>query len=131
MKEKALFIDIYGTTASVSLAENKNITENFDLKLNGFQKGKIIDEELFFESFSSPKLQRILNFQNIDKLIFGISPNEIYSKTEKNSIFNLESTKPIQEKDLNEGNAIENSENTLLHSIPLGYVLDDLSLIHI
>ena len=47
MKEKALFIDIYGTTASVSLTENVNITENFDLKLNGFQKGKIIDEELF------------------------------------------------------------------------------------
>ena len=109
MKEKALFIDIYGTTASVSLTENINITENFDLKLKGFQKGKIIDEELFFESFSSPKLQRILNFQNIDKLIFGISPNEIYSKTEKNSIFNLESTKAIQEKDLNEGNLITKS----------------------
>ena len=46
MKEKALFIDIYGTTASVSLAENINITENFDLKLNGFQKGKIIDLSL-------------------------------------------------------------------------------------
>tara|TARA_A100001011_G_scaffold98604_1_gene103788 strand:- start:468 stop:1655 length:1188 start_codon:yes stop_codon:yes gene_type:complete len=129
MKEKALFIDIYGTTASVSLTENINITENFDLKLKGFQKGKIIDEELFFESFSSPKLQRILNFQNIDKLIFGISPNEIYSKTEKNSIFNLESTKAIQEKDLNEGNIIENSENTLLHSIPLGFVLDDKDLL--
>ena len=89
----------------------------------------VIDEELFFESFSSPKLQRILNFQKIDKLIFGISPNEIYSKTEKNSIFNLESTKAIQEKDLNEGNLIENSKNTLLHSIPLGFVLDDKDLL--
>ena len=130
MKEKALFIEIYGTTASVSLTDNIDINENFDLKLNGFQKGKIIDQELFFESFSSPKLQRILNFQKIDKLIFGISPNEMYSKTEKNSIFNLESTKAIQEKDLNEGNLIENSKkNTLLHSIPLGFVLDDKDLL--
>ena len=129
MKDKALFIDIYGTTASISLTENINISENFDIKLSGFQKGKIIDQELFFESFSSPKLQRILNFQNIDKLIFGISPYEIYSKTEKNSIFNLESTKAIQENDLKESNLISNKENILLHSIPLGFILDDKDLL--
>ena len=76
--------------ADESEAADNFIDERFNLDLNGYQKGKIIDEELFFESFSSPKLQRILNFQNIDKLIFGISPNEIYSKTEKYSIFNLE-----------------------------------------
>ncbi len=129
MKEKALFIEIYGTKASVSTTKNKEITESFDLEIGGFQKGKIIDEDLFFESFNSPKLQRILNFENIDKLIFGISPKEIYSKTEKNSIFQLESTKAIEEKDLKENNIIHNYDRTLLHSISLGFILDNKDLL--
>ena len=129
MKEKVLFIEIYGSKASISSTENKEITENFDLEINGFQKGKIIDKDLFLESFNTPKLQRVLNFQNIDKLIFGISPQEIYSKTEKKSIFSLEATKPVEEKDLIEDNLIQNDENTLLHSIPLGFILDNKDLL--
>ena len=129
MKEKVLFIEIYGSKASISSTENKEITENFDSEINGFQKGKIIDKDLFLESFNTPKLQRVLNFQNIDKLIFGISPQEIYSKTEKKSIFSLEATKPVEEKDLIEDNLIQNDENTLLHSIPLGFILDNKDLL--
>ena len=125
MKVKELFIEIFGTKASISFTENRNITENFDIKLDGYQKGKIIDENLFFESFRTPKLERILNFQNIDKLIFGVSPNEIHSKTEKKSIFQLEGTKVIEEKDLIEDNSIYRSESTLLHTLPLGFLLDN------
>ena len=77
MKNKELFIEIYGTKASVILTENKVINERLYLNLNGYQKGKIIDKEKFFESFNNPKFQRVINFQKIDKLIFGISPNEI------------------------------------------------------
>ena len=129
MKEKALFIEIYGKKASITFTENKDIIERLNLELNGYQKGNIIDEDDFFESFNAPKLQRILNVQNIDKLVFGISPNEIISKTEKNSLFEINSTKVIEEKDLVEEYLINDIENTLLHSIPLGFVLDNKDLL--
>ena len=129
MKEKALFIEIYGKKASITFTENKDIIERLNLELNGYQKGNIIDEDDFFESFNTPKLQRILNVQNIDKLVFGISPNEIISKTEKNSLFDINSTKVIEEKDLVKEFLINDIENTLLHSIPLGFVLDNKDLL--
>ena len=129
MKNKELFIEIYGTKASVILTENKVINERFYFDLNGYQKGMIIDEEDFFESFNNPKFQRIINFQDIDKLIFGISPKEIISRTEKNSLFDIESAKPIEEKDLVENYLIKDNENTLLHSIPLGFILDNKDLL--
>ena len=129
MKEKALFIEIYGKKASITFTENKDIIERLNLELNGYQKGNIIDEDDFFESFNAPKLQRILNVQNIDKLVFGISPNEIISKTEKNSLFEINSTKVIEEKDLVEEFLFNDIENTLLHSIPLGFVLDNKDLL--
>ena len=129
MKEKALFIEIYGKKASITFTENKDIVEKLNLELNGYQKGNIIDEDDFFESFNTPKLQRILNVQNIDKLVFGISPNEIISKTEKNSLFDINSTKVIEEKDLVKEFLINDIENTLLHSIPLGFVLDNKDLL--
>jgi len=129
MKEKALFIEIYGKKASITFTENKDIIERLNLELNGYQKGNIIDEDDFFGSFNAPKLQRILNVQNIDKLVFGISPNEIISKTEKNSLFEINSTKVIEEKDLVEEFLFNDIENTLLHSIPLGFVLDNKDLL--
>ena len=129
MKEKALFIEIYGKKASITFTENKDIIERLNLELNGYQKGNIIDEDDFFESFNTPKLQRILNVQNIDKLVFGISPNEIISKTVKNSLFEINSTKVIEEKDLVEEFLFNDIENTLLHSIPLGFVLDNKDLL--
>ncbi len=129
MKEKALFIEIYGTKASIAFTENKDIYKRFDLELNGYQKGIIIDEINFFESFNVPKLQRVLDFENVDKLIFGISPNEIISRTEKKSLFEINSTKAIEEKDLSEDYLIDDNENTLLHSIPLGFILDNKDLL--
>ena len=129
MKEKILFIEIYGNKASITFTENKDIIECLNLELNGYQKGNIIEEDDFFQSFNTPKLQRILNIQNIDKLVFGISPNEIISKTEKSSLFEVNPTKVIEEKDLVEEYLINDIENTLLHSIPLGFVLDNKDLL--
>ena len=80
MKEKLLIINISGTNSKVKLYENGNISENFEFIINGYQKGKVIENESFFDSFRNPKLTRVLNYQNIDKLIFGVSPNEISSK---------------------------------------------------
>ena len=71
MKEKLLIINISGTNSKVKLYENGNISENFEFKIDGYQKGKIIENDSFFESFRNPKLTRVLNYQNIDKLIFG------------------------------------------------------------
>ena len=48
MKEKALFIEIYGKKASITFTENKDIVEKLNLELNGYQKGNIIDEDDFF-----------------------------------------------------------------------------------
>ena len=123
MKEKILFIQISGTKSSIYFTENKELKENFELVIDGYQKGKIIDENLFIESFGNPKLNRILNNQKIDKLVFGISPNEIYSSVERNLIYENESTKPVEEKDLEISS--NNFDETLLHSIPLGFILDN------
>ena len=123
MKEKILFIQINGTKSSIYFTENKELKENFELVIDGYQKGKIIDENLFIESFGNPKLNRILNNQKIDKLVFGISPNEIYSSVERNLIYENELTKPVEEKDL-EINS-NHFDETLLHSIPLGFILDN------
>ena len=123
MKEKILFIQISGTKSSIYFTENKELKENFELVIDGYQKGKIIDENLFLESFGNPKLNRILNNQKIDKLVFGISPNEIYSSVERNLIYENESTKPVEEKDLEISS--NNFDETLLHSIPLGFILDN------
>ena len=83
MKEKLLIINVSGTNSKVKLIENSDISENFVFKLQGYQKGKIIEQDSFIESFKNPKLSRILNYQNINKIIFGISPHEISSKIEK------------------------------------------------
>tara|TARA_B100001109_G_scaffold220507_1_gene191579 strand:+ start:249 stop:1427 length:1179 start_codon:yes stop_codon:yes gene_type:complete len=123
MKEKILFIQISGTKSSIYFTENKELKENFELVIDGYQKGKIIDENLFIESFGNPKLNRILNNQKIDKLVFGISPNEIYSSVERNLIYENESTKPVEEKDLEISS--NHFDETLLHSIPLGFILDN------
>ena len=123
MKEKILFIQINGTKSSIYFTENKELKENFELVIDGYQKGKIIDENLFIESFGNPKLNRILNNQKIDKLVFGISPNEIYSSVERNLIYENESTKPVEEKDLEISS--NHFDETLLHSIPLGFILDN------
>jgi len=123
MKEKILFIQISGTKSSIYFTENKELKENFELVIDGYQKGKIIDENLFIESFGNPKLNRILNNQKIDKLLFGISPNEIYSSVERNLIYENESTKPVEEKDLEISS--NHFDETLLHSIPLGFILDN------
>ena len=123
MKEKILFIQISGTKSSIYFTENKELKENFELVIDGYQKGKIIDENLFLESFGNPKLNRILNNQKIDKLVFGISPNEIYSSVERNLIYENESTKPVEEKDLEISS--NHFDETLLHSIPLGFILDN------
>ncbi len=123
MKEKILFIQISGTKSSIYFTENKELKENFELVIDGYQKGKIIDENLFLESFGNPKLNRILNNQKIDKLVFGISPNEIYSNVERNLIYENESTKPVEEKDLEISS--NHFDETLLHSIPLGFILDN------
>lgn len=123
MKEKILFIQINGTKSSIYFTENKELKENFELVIDGYQKGKIIDENLFLESFGNPKLNRILNNQKIDKLVFGISPNEIYSSVERNLIYENESTKPVEEKDLEISS--NHFDETLLHSIPLGFILDN------
>jgi len=89
MKEKLLFINISGTNSKVKLYENGNISENFEFKINGYQKGKIIENDSFFESFRNPKLTRVLNYQNINKFIIGVSPNEISSKVEIFPIYKL------------------------------------------
>ena len=123
MKEKILFIQISGTKSSIYFTENKELKENFELVIDGYQKGKIIDENLFIESFGNPKLNRILNNQKIDKLVFGISPNEIYSSVERNLIYENESTKPVEEKDLEISS--NHFDETILHSIPLGFILDN------
>lgn len=123
MKEKILFIQINGTKSSIYFTENKELKENFELVIDGYQKGKIIDENLFLESFGNPKLNRILNNQKIDKLVFGISPNEIYSSVERNLIYENELTKPVEEKDLEISS--NHFDETLLHSIPLGFILDN------
>ena len=123
MKEKILFIQINGTKSSIYFTENKELKENFELVIDGYQKGKIIDENLFLESFGNPKLNRILNNQKIDKLVFGISPNEIYSSVERNLIYENESTKPVEEKDLEISS--NHFDETILHSIPLGFILDN------
>ena len=123
MKEKILFIQISGTKSSIYFTENKELKENFELVIDGYQKGKIIDENLFLESFGNPKLNRILNNQKIDKLVFGISPNEIYSSVERNLIYENESTKPVEEKDLEISS--NHFDETILHSIPLGFILDN------
>lgn len=122
MKEKILFIQINGTKSSIFLTENKELVENFVIEIDGYQKGKIIDEKIFFGSFNNPKINRIINNQKIDKLIFGISPNEIFSNVERNLIYENETTKPIEEKDLEIG--LIHYDEALLHSIPLGFVLD-------
>ena len=100
MKEKLLFVNISGTNSKVKFIENGEISENFDFKIQGYQKGKIIEQDSFIESFKNPKLSRVLNYQNINKIIFGISPHEISSKIEKVPIYDLDSTKPVEEKDL-------------------------------
>ena len=123
MKEKILFIQINGTKSSIYFTENKELKENFELVIDGYQKGKIIDENLFIESFGNPKLNRILNNQKIDKLVFGISPNEIYSSVERNLIYENELTKPVEEKDLEISS--NHFDETILHSIPLGFILDN------
>ena len=123
MKEKILFIQINGTKSSIYFTENKELKENFELVIDGYQKGKIIDENLFLESFGNPKLNRILNNQKIDKLVFGISPNEIYSSVERNLIYENELTKPVEEKDLEISS--NHFDETILHSIPLGFILDN------
>ena len=124
MREKLLFINISGTNSNIKFFENDIISENFEFKLKGYQKGKIVDNDSFFESFMNPKLSRVLNYQNIDKLIFGISPYEIYSKVDIVPIYNFSSTKPVEEKDLLVESSFENSDYSLLHSISLGYILD-------
>ena len=124
MKEKLLFINISGINSKVKLYENGNISENFEFKIDGYQKGKVIENESFFESFRNPKLTRVLNYQNIDKLIFGVSPNEISSKVEVLPIYSLDSTKPVVEKDLSIKTNFVDDNYSLLHSISLGYILD-------
>ncbi len=124
MREKLLFINISGTNSNIKFFENDIISENFEFKLKGYQKGKVVDNDSFFESFMNPKLSRVLNYQNIDKLIFGISPYEIYSKVDIVPIYNFSSTKPVEEKDLLVESSFENSDYSLLHSISLGYILD-------
>ena len=69
MKEKVLFIEIYGSKASISSTENKEITENFDLEINGFQKGKIIDKDLFLESFNNFLKLQTSNFILISRQV--------------------------------------------------------------
>ena len=124
MKEKLLFVNISGTNSKVKLIENGEISENFDFKIQGYQKGKIIEQDSFIESFKNPKLSRVLNYQNINKIIFGISPHEISSKIEKVPIYNLDSTKPVEEKDLFIKSNFESDSDSLLHSMSLGFILD-------
>ena len=90
---------------------------NFEFIINGYQKGKVIENESFFDSFRNPKLTRVLNYQNIDKLIFGVSPNEISSKVEILPIYSLDSTKPVEEKDLSIKTNFVDDNYSLLHSI--------------
>ena len=131
MKEKLLFINISGTNSKVKLYENGNISENFEFKIDGYQKGKVIENDSFFESFRNPKLTRVLNYQNIDKLIFGVSPNEISSKVEVLPVYSLDSTKPVVEKDLSIKTNFVDDNYSLLHSISLGYILDGKDVLSI
>ena len=45
MKGKLLLINISGTNSKVKLYEDDNISENFEFKINGYQKGKIIEND--------------------------------------------------------------------------------------
>ena len=129
MKDKLLFVNISGTNSKVQIFENSEISENFDFKLQGYQKGKIIEQDSFIESFKNPKLSRVLNYQNINKIIFGISPHEITSKIEKVAIYSLDSTKPVEEKDLLIKSNFKSDSYSLLHSISLGFILDGKDII--
>ena len=53
MKEKLLFVNISGTNSKVKLIENGEISENFDFKIQGYQKGKIIEQDSFIESLKT------------------------------------------------------------------------------
>ena len=128
-KDNKLYIDLSSNKINYSLqVEGEDHVED-SLIGDGIDKGIIINLKNLTTSIKNNlKLLEIIENDNFREVIFGISPSNITTINDSHLIFNSDSPKAINESDINQLESINNiqqDKSSIIHSYPLGFVLDE------
>ncbi|MEC7880588.1 MAG: cell division FtsA domain-containing protein [Chloroflexota bacterium] len=132
MNNNRLIINLSSEEAEIAVLSKNKQVESLDLMINGISKGSVIDNDSFLSSFQDPKFLRIINTYDFEDILVGISPSVISTATEKNTIFDSQQVKAINEDDtsLMQHELSEIKDDiTLIHSYTLGFILDGKDIV--
>jgi len=132
MKNNRLIMNLSSEEAEIAVLSKNQQVESLNLMISGISKGSIVDNDSFLDSFQDPKFLRIINTYDFEDIIVGISPSKISTMTQKNTIFDSQQVKAINEEDISiiqhELSQIKD-EMTLIHSYTLGFILDGKDIV--